>query len=75
MSLYSDLQADAELSNCFVSSSTHWTMFSFSFAWMNDSRKKEVDSLAESKVMSSEAEERSLNVVGMKPTICHMKLE
>ena len=40
---------------------------------MNDSRKNEVDILADSSVMSSW--DLSLNVVGMKPTICHMKLK
>ena len=35
----------ALLSSCLVSSSTHWTMLSFSLAWMKVSKKKEVASL------------------------------
>ena len=45
--------AVVELSNCFVKSSTHWTMFNFSLAWMKLSKKKDVANFTASKVISS----------------------
>ena len=45
--------AVVELSNCFVKSSTHWTMFNFSLAWMKLSKKKDVANFTASNVISS----------------------